>query len=215
MSEDRTTPMQQPEWSRRKVEPDDQATILAGQDSPTPPTMPAGAPGPGGWETPGRPDFVRTTPTDAPTPRPQQRPAAPFQPASREPAQAPEGATMLISQQKPRPTFAWLVMVDGPDNQAIGTVYPLQADTTSIGRVKGNQIVLQDETCSSQHARIRVEAQEGADPEFILYDMGSRNGTFVGSRDDYKDEENKKYRHALQDGEYLLLGETTLAFKRL
>jgi pSer/pThr/pTyr-binding forkhead associated (FHA) protein len=124
------------------------------------------------------------------------------------------GQTMLIAG-RPTPVFAWLVTVDGPNKGEIGKVHTLRADTTTMGRVQGNHIVLGDETCSAQHARIRAEATEGEEAAFVLYDMGSRNGTFVGDKKTYQDEENRQYRHELQDGEYLLLGETTLVFKRI
>jgi hypothetical protein len=48
-----------------------------------------------------------------------------------------------------------------------------------------------------------------------MFDLGSRNGIFVGDRETYRNEENQVYRHELDDGDYLLLGETTLVFKRV
>ena len=121
---------------------------------------------------------------------------------------------MLISE-RPTPVFAWLVMVDGPNKGEIGKVQALRADTTTIGRVQGNHFVLGDETSSAQHARIRAEAKEGEGTAYVLYDMGSRNGTFVGDKTTYQDEENRQYRYELQDGDFILLGETTLVFKRI
>lgn len=121
---------------------------------------------------------------------------------------------MLISE-RPTPVFAWLVVVDGPDRGSIGTVHTLRPDTTTLGRVPGNHIVIRDDTCSAQHARIRIETKEGQGTVFALYDMGSRNGTFIGNKETYRNEENRKYRHELQDGDYLLIGETTLVFKKL
>lgn len=215
MTDERTAPMQQPQWARRDVEPDDQETIMADQDSPTPPTMPAGGQGPGRWDRPADPGFVRTAPADLPTPPPYQQPQTPYPPPPRPAAGAPGEQTMLISEQKPTPVFAWLVVVDGPDRNTIGQVHPLQAGTSTLGRTQGNHIVVRDETCSAQHARIRIEDQEGKEPAFVLYDMGSRNGTYIGSKESYKDDENRKYRHKLQDGDYLLVGETTLVFKKL
>ena len=121
----------------------------------------------------------------------------------------------MIISERPTPVFAWLVVVDGPDRGAIGAVHTLHPDTTTIGRTAGNHIPLRDDTCSSQHARIRVEAKEGEEPVYALYDMGSRNGTFIGDKQTYKEEGSRKYRHELQDGDYLLVGETTLVFKKL
>jgi pSer/pThr/pTyr-binding forkhead associated (FHA) protein len=120
-----------------------------------------------------------------------------------------------MADQYPIPVFAWLVVVDGPDRNVIGQVHTLHPDTSTIGRVQGNHIEIRDDTCSAQHARIRIEAREADEPAYVLYDMGSRNGTFVGEKRTYRDEENRKYRHELQDGEYLLLGETSLVFKKL
>jgi pSer/pThr/pTyr-binding forkhead associated (FHA) protein len=121
----------------------------------------------------------------------------------------------MIITERPTPVFAWLVVVDGPDRNSIGIVHSLHPETTTIGRVAGNRIVLKDETVSAQHARIRREAKEGQEPVFALFDMGSRNGIFAGDQDNYRNEEQRVYRHELQDGDYLLVGETTLVFKRL
>lgn len=214
MSEDRTTPMRQPEWSRRETDPDNQETVFADQESVTPPTIPLGDQGGAGWQRAPDPGFARTDPSSGPAPPPYPPAQAPFGPP---PPQAPAGAeahTMIIAE-RPTPVFAWLVVVDGPDRNSVGMVHTLHPDTTTIGRVAGNRIALRDETVSAQHARIRREAKEGAEPVFALFDMGSRNGIFVGDRETYKSEENRVYRHELQDGDYLLMGETTLVFKKL
>jgi pSer/pThr/pTyr-binding forkhead associated (FHA) protein len=121
----------------------------------------------------------------------------------------------MIISERPSPVFAWLVIVDGPDRNSIGTVHTLHPDTTTLGRVSGNRIVLHDETVSAQHARIRREVKEGQEPVFALFDMGSRNGIYAGARENYKNEENRVYRHELKDGDYLLVGDTTLVFKTL
>ena len=121
---------------------------------------------------------------------------------------------MIISARTP-PVFAWLVVVDGPDRGTIGKVHMLRPDMTTVGRAPGNTVVLADQTCSSQHFRVRIEPQEDQEPLFVLYDMGSRNGTFVGPKSSYKDTECRTYRHSLQDGDYILVGETTLVFKKI
>ena len=71
-------------------------------------------------------------------------------------------------------------------------------------------MIINDPLVSRWHAEIRFEEEV-----FVLYDMGSSNGTFVGDKESYKAEENRKYRHPLEDGQYILLGETTLVFKTL
>lgn len=199
MSEDRTIPMEQPQRSR-KTPPDDAETILSEEGDST-------LPSPDG-------SFVRTVPAEPITPPPIPARQPPFGPSAHPAPGGPEAQTMIIGEQ-PKPVFAWLVVVDGPDRSAIGTVHTLHPDTTTIGRVPGNRIVLNDETVSGQHARIRHEAREGQEAIFALFDMGSRNGIFVGDRDTYQNEENRVYRHELRDGDYLLVGETTLVFKRV
>jgi pSer/pThr/pTyr-binding forkhead associated (FHA) protein len=121
----------------------------------------------------------------------------------------------MIISERAAPVFAWLVVVDGPDKNAIGTVLNLKPDQTMLGRAAANHITLSDDACSSQHARIRTEAQEGEEPSFVLYDMGSSNGTYIGTKETYRDDENRTYRRELQDGDYLLIGETTLVFKKI
>jgi hypothetical protein len=214
MSGDRTTPMPQPDWSRRGGNQDDQETMYAGSDSPTPPTLPLEGPGPVRRERDAGSGFRPARPPVTPP-----GPAIGGEPNYGQPA-AEAGQTVIMSQ-RPVPVFAWLVIVDGPDRSTIGTVYPLRADTTTIGRVPGNDIALRDPTCSAQHVRIRAEAQKSQEQakerktDFVLYDLGSRNGTFAGDRESYKDDASRCYRHILEDGNYLLIGETTLAFKRL
>lgn len=212
MTDDRTTPMRQ--WPQQGANSDDKETVFSDSENITPPTLPLGDKGGAGSAGPTDPGFVRTVHSGVPTPPPYQQPGAPFSPPGVQQQEAPEGQTMLIAE-RPTPVFAWLVMVDGPNKGEIGKVHTLRADTTTMGRVQGNHIVLGDETCSAQHARVRAEAKEDEEAAYVLYDMGSRNGTFVGDKKTYQDEESRQYRHELQDGEYLLLGETTLVFKRI
>ena len=168
MSEDRTTPMKQPQWSQDGADYDEQETVFADQDHITPPTIPLGDQEPGAGQ-PSGPGFVRSVPAGGTTPAPFGPPQGPFGP--QQPG-VPTDQTMVISERT-APVFAWLVVVDGPDKNAIGTVLNLKPDQTMIGRVAGNHITLNDDTCSSQHARIRTEAQENKEPVFVLYDMGS------------------------------------------
>jgi hypothetical protein len=198
--------MRQPQWSQQGGSLDDQETIYSGQDHPTPPTIPLGDRG--GWEQRRDRGFVRTAPQEGLTPTPVPQGAGAYQ--------APDAAQATVFiKDRPKPVFAWLVVVDGPDKSSIGTVHALHPDTTTLGRVPGNTIVLNDETCSAQHARIRIETTENKETAFVLFDMGSRNGVYIGDRNSYQAEENRKYRHELKDGDFMLIGETTLAFKTL
>jgi len=56
------------------------------------------------------------------------------------------------------------------------------------------------------------EEDEGAQT-FVLYDLASANGTFAGDRETYRD--NQIYRYELEDGDFVLVGETTLVFKQV
>jgi VWFA-related protein len=84
--------------------------------------------------------------------------------------------------------------------------------TTDIGRTQGNTIVVNDPTVSRQHARIRLELapadQTGGTDKFMLFDLGSANGTFVnGKRIDVPE--------ALADGDTVRFGEVEFTFKQL
>jgi pSer/pThr/pTyr-binding forkhead associated (FHA) protein len=205
MSEDRTVPMKQPQWSRRETDPSEQDTVSTEQEKPTPPTLPLDEQE--RWQSSSVPGFPHPDATTDATPQPE-RPRTPFGVPS------PEPQTMMVSD-RPLPVLAWLVIVDSPDRNSIGTIHTLHPENTTIGRVRGNQIVLRDETVSAQHARIRCETKEGQELVYTLFDMGSSNGCQVGSRDTYRNEGNRVYRHEMTDGDYLLLGETILVFKKV
>jgi hypothetical protein len=74
------------------------------------------------------------------------------------------------------------------------------AASTSIGRAKANDIVLDDLAVSSQHCRIRPE-----DGLFVLHDLKSTNGTFLNER--------RVMRQPLAEGDVVKVGETTLQFR--
>lgn len=60
------------------------------------------------------------------------------------------------------------------DGALKGTVVPLDKDRISIGRRPQNDLVLDDEKCSGEHAEIVFE-----DGAYVLRDLGSRNGTIL------------------------------------
>lgn len=55
-----------------------------------------------------------------------------------------------------------------------GQVYSLITEKTTVGRSAANVLVLRHDTVSAHHCEIIVN-----DPEIIIRDLGSRNGTFV------------------------------------
>jgi hypothetical protein len=91
-----------------------------------------------------------------------------------------------------------LAVTRGP---GLGKVFALARETTtSLGRARANDIVLEDVAVSSQHCRIRLE--EG---RFVLHDLKSTNGTLVN--------DHKVSRHALSEGDVIRIGETSLQFR--
>ncbi len=69
-----------------------------------------------------------------------------------------------------------------------------------VGRDNGNDLKLQDATCSRHHARIAT-----LDGRAVLTDLGSNNGTFVNGQ--------KVREQLLQDGDQILIGRTLIAFE--
>jgi pSer/pThr/pTyr-binding forkhead associated (FHA) protein len=70
-----------------------------------------------------------------------------------------------------------------------------------IGRSQENDLVVDHNTVSRQHATIKLEGEQ-----FYLYDMGSTNGTFVG-------EQQIREPVALEDGMMIRFGEKAFIFK--
>lgn len=75
--------------------------------------------------------------------------------------------------------------------------------TTNIGRSRDNQVVLDDPTVSRQHAWIKAEGEE-----FLIFDIGSANGTFVNDR---RIEEPRR----LQNGDTVRFGDVELLFTQV
>jgi pSer/pThr/pTyr-binding forkhead associated (FHA) protein len=67
-----------------------------------------------------------------------------------------------------------LVVVEGPLK---GTSIPLGTAPVTIGRAPTSTVVIDDDYASANHARIVL-----GDGEWIVEDLGSTNGTFVGDK---------------------------------
>jgi len=111
--------------------------------------------------------------------------------------------------------LAWLAVVDGPGAKR-GKVVTLKAEMV-VGRTQGDLLLAGDHGISSQHLRIRLEPQEACAGAlaFVAYDQATTNGTYIGGREHYREESARVFRRPLADGDYLLLGETTLVFKQI
>lgn len=103
-----------------------------------------------------------------------------------------EGQTLVLTL-KPL-----LHVTKGPN---FGKFFEVNLDSaTSVGRAKGNDIVLDDRAISSQHCRIRPLGGV-----YELIDMKSTNGTFVNER--------KVVRTNLAAGDVIKVGETAMQFR--
>jgi pSer/pThr/pTyr-binding forkhead associated (FHA) protein len=105
--------------------------------------------------------------------------------------------TVLYGKRDQPPVLGWLVILKGP---RLGTDFKVSSETVVIGREGRCDVALDDETASREHARIRV-----IDGEFVIFDLGSGNGTFVNRR--------QVQRENLHDGDVIKVGETLLLFK--
>lgn len=115
------------------------------------------------------------------------------------PTQAPPPVRMertRLVQESPR-ALAWVAVKAG---QRAGQQFGLHA-VSRLGRSGEGEVVLDDDAVSWNHARINYEGGQ-----FYLYDLASRNGTFVNSR--------RIQRQLLYDNDQITLGHTVLIFKR-
>jgi hypothetical protein len=83
-----------------------------------------------------------------------------------------------------------------------GSTFPLRKKVINIGRESENEIVVDDNKVSRQHAKIKLE-----DDKFVIYDLASTNGTFVNNQ--------KITSISLNDGDEIKIGDTILVFKIL
>jgi pSer/pThr/pTyr-binding forkhead associated (FHA) protein len=99
---------------------------------------------------------------------------------------------------EPAPT-AWLIVRSA---QRSGTQYGLSIKrNNTIGRdARQADFVLDDDTVSREHARVRYE-----NGKFVVYDLASTSGTYVNG--------NMIQRQMLYDGDKINIGRVELVFK--
>lgn len=113
--------------------------------------------------------------------------------------------TRILHAVKTPMPLAYLVVRSGVHQ---GKTFQL-GESTSIGRkADQNDIVLDDDAVSRQHARVRFEGGK-----FVLYDLASANGTFI--KDDKTGEWKKIQHRQLTEGMTIKLGETILVFMQV
>lgn len=146
---------------------------------------------------------------------PQQQPMQPQQGFAQQGASG-GASTVMMDVMRDTIPLAWLGIVEGP-GAARGTMYALKRETL-VGRAASDIELGMDPAVSTQHLKIRLEASE-TDPDqqvFVLYDMASANGVFVGDYEACKNEKaDRVYRYELKDSDFLLVGQTVLIFKKV
>lgn len=117
---------------------------------------------------------------------------------------APPVAQTRILKATPE-VLAYLVLRTGAHQ---GKTFQL-SDATLLGREAAvNDIVLDDDSVSRQHARIRLE-----DAKFTLTDLGSSNGTFI--QDSQTGGWKKIQQRQLINGMTIKLGESIMTFMQV
>lgn len=98
--------------------------------------------------------------------------------------------------------MAVLVQINGVPGVNIIVTKPV----FRIGRGEGNELRIDDELASREHAVIdyRSDAKDPASGDWILRDQNSTNGTFVNDR--------RITVHALMDGDVMRIGKTFFKF---
>ncbi len=85
-------------------------------------------------------------------------------------------------------------------DNTLGTYTPKEDKPITIGRRKGNHIVIDNLAVSGKHARIGFNADG-----WILQDRDSKNGTFVNGK--------HVKNHILKDGDIITIGKHTIVFE--
>lgn len=135
-----------------------------------------------------------STPFGAAVPPPPALTAAPT-PAPVAPMD--DGEATVVMQRSAGPMLLGLLI----NRRTPSERYDVDRPTVSIGRSKGNTVVLDNPTVSRQHATLKLEGDK-----YVLYDLGSANGTFVG-------DQRLREPVALEDGMVVRFGEVEFTFK--
>lgn len=107
-----------------------------------------------------------------------------------------------VARHEPPSTFGYLIVQNGP---SAGQSFTLQ-ETTRIGRSRqGNEIALDDNAISRQHAIIRFESGK-----FLYQDRASSNRSYLVTG---SGPQELPGRYPLVDGDEILVGETRLVFR--
>jgi pSer/pThr/pTyr-binding forkhead associated (FHA) protein len=117
-----------------------------------------------------------------------------------------DGTELLsVPAIEPKKTFAWLVVVAGPDT---GVFLGLNEALILIGRDPDCNYTINDKSVSRQHFHIRWTSDENEQKNvYTIADLGSGNGTIINGQ--------RVVNHVLQDEDFIKIGRTELIFKQL
>ncbi|MCB0176867.1 MAG: FHA domain-containing protein [Anaerolineae bacterium] len=98
-------------------------------------------------------------------------------------------------------TTQWRLFL--PDDSGTGQIFPIAAETFTIGREADNTLSLDDSQISGHHARLNLQGDH-----LIIEDLRTTNGTVVNG-------EAIKRPHVLQDGDVISLGNRRLVVQNV
>lgn len=109
-------------------------------------------------------------------PAPAGRPTSGNRPGASALARRGGGAAMALAEDAPAESAApsARAVLKGQTGPWAGKRYPLSKIVSVIGRVPGNDVVVDDDSVSRRHAELRKSG-----PGFAVRDLDSANGTFV------------------------------------
>ena len=107
--------------------------------------------------------------------------------------QAHPGTRRLEVEEGP---LAYLIVRDGKRR---GKEFRIKVDSTKIGSAGGSDVVIEDDSVSAEHAKIKVE-----NGNYEIWDLGSTNGTRVNDR--------KVTKKWIKEGDSIEMGHTKMIF---
>lgn len=120
-----------------------------------------------------------------------------------QPLPGPGSSQQTVVLGEAVPSLAWLVIRQGV---RAGRLFTLNPKGTSIGRDPQCDIILDDESVSRQHAKLKARKGKRGRDLYSVWDLASANGVFVNGKPVVK--------QSLSDGDELTIGRVTLVFKQ-
>jgi VWFA-related protein len=116
---------------------------------------------------------------------------------------ASTSASPKIAQQSVAPTTPTAAALIASGHHFSVDKFPLSRAIINIGRETGNDLMINHESVSRRHAQIKQEQGR-----YVVYDLGSTNGTFVSFTGDVT-KERRVTQNALKNGSLVRFGNVT------